>query len=71
MDKESLIKARGIIIDALEQGNIENNQDVCELIINLWHFLEPQEYENSIKTLRLVKRRPYDQEKFYTGDNRD
>ena len=51
MDKESLFKAREIIIDALDKANI-NKVDKTELMINLWLLLDESEYDNSIKILQ-------------------
>lgn len=51
MKKESLIKARQIIIDALEKNKIDE-VDKIELIINLNNFLKEEEYDKNIKLLR-------------------
>lgn len=53
MKKETLIKARAVIIQTLS----ENKQDIdtLELIININHFLEPKDYENNIKILAKSK----------------
>lgn len=48
MKKESLIKAKEIIIKGLSNSKI-NNEDKAELMINLFTLLN--DYENSIKIL--------------------
>ena len=53
MKKETLLKARAIIIEALLKE--EQDIDTLELIINLNHFLEPKDYENNIKVLNKSK----------------
>ena len=50
MTKESLEKAREIIIFALMESNIDI-VDRTELIINEDKFLNPFEYEDNVKTL--------------------
>lgn len=50
MKKESLIKAREIIMQSLSESNI-NNLDKLELMLNVNHFLQENEYENNIKVL--------------------
>jgi len=50
MNKESLIKAREIIIQSLSESNI-NNLDKLELMLNLNNFLQENEYEENIKVL--------------------
>lgn len=52
MNKESLIKARDIIIEALDKGDIQSQQDIVELMINLNHFLDEEKYERNIQVLR-------------------
>lgn len=51
MDKESLKKAREIIIKGLDQSKI-NQQDRAELLINLWNLLEDENYEHDIDVLK-------------------
>ena len=51
MDKESLKKAREIIIRGLDQSKI-NQQDRAELMINLWNLLEDENYEHDIDVLK-------------------
>lgn len=53
MKKETLLKARTIIIEALSKE--EQDIDTLELIININHFLEPKDYENNIKVLNKSK----------------
>ena len=56
MKKESLIKAREILFKVMNNSNIDIN-DKAELLINLFHFLDPESYNETIKTLRKNKRR--------------
>ena len=56
MKKESLIKARDIIIESLNNSKIDQ-QDIAELMINLWHLLEPEQYEHNIKLLKRSQKR--------------
>lgn len=50
MNKESLIKAREVIIQSLSESNI-NNLDKLELMLNINNFLQENEYEENIKVL--------------------
>lgn len=50
MKKESLIKAREIILESLEKSNIDK-QDKAELMLNMYHFLNENNYSNNIKIL--------------------
>ena len=53
MKKESLIKAKEIIINALDKEG-KNNIDAidnCELMINIHHFLNEDKYEENVKVL--------------------
>lgn len=50
MDKESLIKARNIIIKALDKPDIKEI-DKLELILNLHTLLDQDNYEKDIKVL--------------------
>lgn len=50
MDKESLIKARNIIIKALDKSDIKQI-DKLELILNLHTLLDRDNYEKDIKVL--------------------
>ena len=51
MDKESLIKARELIIKVLDDSKIKR-QDKAELIMNLWLLLDEDNYEHDIDILR-------------------
>ena len=51
MDKESLIKARELIIKVLDDSKIKR-QDKAELIMNLWLLLDEENYEHDIDVLR-------------------
>lgn len=55
MDKESLIKARELIIKTFQEADIEAI-DRLELIINVASFLEPESYDENIKVLKLENR---------------
>ena len=50
MQDESLKIARTILIERIINSNI-NQQDKVELMINLHHFLQPNEYEKNKKVL--------------------
>lgn len=52
MNKESLIKAREIILGALIETNEINLIDKLELAINLSMLLDSQNYESDIQLLR-------------------
>lgn len=54
MNKESLKKARDIIVKALYFSNI-NAQDKAELMINITALLNENTYEKQIKVLRKEK----------------
>lgn len=51
MDKESLIKARELILKTLDNSEIKK-QDKAELIMNLWLLLDEENYEHDIDVLR-------------------
>ena len=51
MDKESLIKARELIIKVLDDSKIKR-QDKAELIMNLWLLLDENNYDHDINVLR-------------------
>lgn len=51
MNKESLERAGEQIILLLDKMDI-NNEDKLELMINLFHFLDPKKYKKNIKKLR-------------------
>lgn len=57
MDKESLIKAKEIIIEALLESNIELI-DKIEIALNTNLFLNEEKYESNIKVLRKENNRP-------------
>ena len=50
MNKESLTIVQDKIVELLNNTNIPI-YDKVELLINLYHFLNPDEYENNIKIL--------------------
>lgn len=52
MNKESLAKARAIIIGGLNKDTKIDPQDKAELMINLWLLLEDDKYDNNIQALR-------------------
>lgn len=51
MEKESLKKARNVILTALVNSNI-NLQDKTELIINISNLLDEAYYDGDIKSLQ-------------------
>lgn len=57
MNKESLIKAKEIIIKALLESNIELI-DKIEIALNTNLFLNEEKYEKNIKVLRKENNRP-------------
>lgn len=54
MYKESLERARELCTKVLQNDNI-NLVDMCELLINIDHFLDPEEYNDNIETLQQRK----------------
>lgn len=54
MNKESLKIVQEQIIDLLDNINIPTHEKI-ELLINLLHFLNPEKYEENIKTLSNKK----------------
>lgn len=61
MTKESLDKALDIIIEGLGKSDIQI-QDKVELMLNLSHFLNPDDYDKNIYLLTVElekKRREY------------
>lgn len=52
MDKESLEKAGKQIILLLDKMEGIKEKDRLELMINLYHFLDPKKYKKNIKILR-------------------
>lgn len=57
MDKESLIKAKEIIIEAILNSDIELI-DKIEIALNTNLFLNEEKYEKNIKVLRKENNRP-------------
>ena len=51
MNKESLKIMRNILMKGLNNSKINPN-DRAELLINLWHFLDDEKYEENIKVLK-------------------
>lgn len=51
MDKESLKKAREILVKGLDNAKM-NPQDRAELLLNLWLLLDEDTYEHNIDVLR-------------------
>ena len=51
MTKETLMKARDLLVDTLDKSNIDI-VDKVELMTNLWLYLNPTEYENNNKVLQ-------------------
>lgn len=56
MQKESLIKAKELIIKTLDNSDIKNI-DKVELMLNLSLLLDESEYEENIKVLQKHSRR--------------
>lgn len=54
MYKESLEKARDACIKIIQGENIDL-VDMCELIINIDHFLDPEDYKENIDILQKRK----------------
>jgi hypothetical protein len=50
LNKESLEKVRELVIDVIDNSEIPVT-DKVELLLNLYHFLDPEKYEKNIKTL--------------------
>ena len=55
MEKESLIICRDKILNAFKKINIEP-LDKLELMVNVYYFLDPEEYEDNIKVLKKEKK---------------
>lgn len=51
MQKESLEKIRGKVIEILENTKI-NPIDKMELMLNIYNFLDPREYRSNIQILQ-------------------
>lgn len=54
MNKESLEQIRNALIPFIQTQNIDL-VDMCELMMNIDHFLDPKEYDDNIKTLQKKK----------------
>ena len=54
MEKESLEIVSEKVVDMLNHAEIETI-DKIELLVNLMHFLNPDEYEDNIKILQKKK----------------
>ena len=54
MNKESLKKARNLIVNAIYNSNI-NAQDKAELIMNIVKFLNDEYYDKNIKVLNKLR----------------
>ena len=57
MDKQSLIKAKELIIKLLNEQKEINKIDTSELMINLNRFLDDNEYQENVKTLQKTQKR--------------
>ena len=55
MEQESLYRVRKKIIEMLSYMDSLPLQDRVELMINLLHFLDDNEYQDNVKTLQLKK----------------
>ena len=56
MKKESLEKARNVIIERIINSNL-SKEDKVELMINIYNFLQPNDYEKNIKILNKERGR--------------
>lgn len=56
MDEESLLKARELILNALDKEEI-NESDKLELMLNLMLLLDPEYYDEDIKILQMYSRK--------------
>ena len=56
MDKESLKKAREILVKGLDNAKM-NQQDKAELLLNLWLLLDEDTYEHNIDVLRRSQKK--------------
>lgn len=54
MNKESLEQLRNALVPFIQTQNIDL-VDMCELMMNVDHFLDPKEYDDNIKTLQKRK----------------
>jgi flagellar biosynthesis regulator FlaF len=51
MEKESLILAKKLIVEAFNKDKKINKIDKAELLMNLWLYLNEDTYENNNKVL--------------------
>lgn len=58
MDKESLKRMREIIVKGLDGDKKISPQDRVELMINLWHYLDEDNYEHNTDVLRRYSKKP-------------
>lgn len=56
MNKESLLKARELILNALDKEEM-NESDKLELMLNLMLLLDPEYYDEDIKILQMYSRK--------------
>ena len=70
MNKENLKKLRDICIRALDQAKDVDIVDRNEALLNLYHFLDPENYEDNIRTLQRRKIEN-EQESIFTRNNRN
>lgn len=54
MNKESLEQLRNALVPFIQKQNIDL-VDMCELMMNIDHFLDPKEYNDNIETLQKRK----------------
>lgn len=64
MDKQSLIKLRNILGEFISQQEQIKQIDRTEAMLNIYHFLDPEEYDGNIKVLQK-KRNIEKEEKQY------
>lgn len=53
MKKESLIELKDMITNYLMNNKTMDKADNLELTMNMQFFLDPKEYDNNVKVLRL------------------
>lgn len=70
MNKENLEKLRDICVKALDQAEDVDIVDRNEALLNLYHFLDPENYEDNIRTLQRRKIEN-EQESIFTRNNRN
>ena len=58
MKKENIEKARELVFNIINNSNIDT-LDKYELLLNLYHFLDPFAYEENIKVLEKKRRKNY------------